>query len=247
MNIGSNWKRWVAGFDVHGARQDKATNASFFKFVDSYKPHYRIAGGDCWDFAQLRKKADAHERRDSMAQDVAEGQLWLERFKPTQFLRGNHDERLWDLAQQSEGIVADYAKLGVQRLEKVISDLRCTMWAYNKRTGIFQLGSLKFIHGYLTGVTAARRTAQIYGSVVMGHGHGIQSATIEGVEPRAGFMAGCLCQVELDYNRAQAGTLAWENGWCFGVTNEKTGSFQYWQARRIDGRWIVPTTLEEIE
>ena len=87
----------------------------------------------------------------------------------------------------------------------------------------------------------------IYGNVVMGHGHQIQSATVEAVHPRVGFMAGCLCQLELDYNRAQAGTLSWEGGWAFGITNEKTGSYQYWQARKIDGAWIVPTTLERIE
>lgn len=246
-NIGGEWKRWVGGYDVHGLEQDAPTNKSFFKFVKNYNPHYRIAGGDIWDFKQLRKKADAYEKRDSMAQDVAMGQEWLEEFRPTQFLRGNHDERLWDLAMQSEGIVADYAKLGVKRLESLVHKLHCRMFPYDKRKGVFKLGSLKFIHGYLLGITAARRTAMIYGSVVMGHGHGIQSATVEGLEPRAGFMCGCLCKTDFSYNRALAGTLAHENGWCFGVVNERTGSFQYWQARRIDGCWIVPSSLERIE
>jgi hypothetical protein len=246
LNIGGHWKRWVAGYDIHGINQDRSTNRAFFRFVEQWKPHYRICGGDVWDFKQLRKKADAYEKRDSMAQDVAEGQLWLTTFAPTAFLRGNHDERLWDLANESEGIVADYAKLGVKRLEELVASLGCRMFPYNKREGVLHLGSLKFIHGYYTGVTAARRTAFVYGSVVMGHGHGIQSATIEGIEPRAGFMCGCLCKVELQYNRAQPGTLSWENGWCFGVVNERTGSFQYWQARKIDGKWIVPTTLEQV-
>lgn len=178
-----------------------------------------------------------------MAQDVASGQQWLEDFRPTQFLRGNHDERLWDLAEQSEGIVADYAKLGVQRLEKLVARLRCQMFPYNKREGVFTLGSFKFIHGYLLGITAARRTAMIYGSVVMGHGHSIQSASIEGIEPRAGFMCGCLCKLELDYNRAHAGTLSWNHGWAYGVTNEKTGAFHYWQARKIDGQWVLPSDI----
>ncbi len=247
MNIGGQWRRFAVGFDPHGINQDKPTNEAFFKFLAQWKPHYRIAGGDIWDFKQLRKKSDAYERRDSMAQDVAEGQEWLTRLRPTHFLRGNHDERLWDFAEQQEGIVADYAKLGIKRIETLVSKLRCRMYPYNKRDGVMHLGSLKIIHGYLTGVTAARRTAQIYGSVVMGHGHGIQAQTIEGIETRAGFMAGCLCKLELGYNRAQAGTLNWEHGWGLGVTNEKTGSFQYWQARRIDGVWIVPGELGIIE
>lgn len=244
--MNGNWKRWVAGYDIHGVNQDRATNESFFRFVEAFKPHYRICGGDCWDFKQIRKKADPHERRDSMAQDVSEGKEWLKRFKPTIFLRGNHDERLWDLANQSEGIVADYAKLCVKQLEELITKLHCRMLAYNKREGVYEMGALRFIHGYITGITAARRTAMIYGNVVMGHGHGIQSATVEAIEPRSGFMCGCLCKVELEYNRAQAGTLSWENGWCYGVTNEKTGSFQYWQARRIDDKWILPTGIETL-
>lgn len=124
--------------------------------------------------------------------------------------------------------------------------LRCEMFPYNKRNGVLKIGSLKFIHGYMTGITAARRTAMIYGSVVMGHGHGIQSATIEGVEPRAGFMVGCLCELELEYNRAAAGTLNWEHGWAYGVINEKSGAFQVWQARRVDGQWILPTGIEAL-
>lgn len=237
MNIGGNWRKWVAGFDPHGINQDKDANAAFFRFIKDWKPTYRIAGGDIFDFKQLRKKADPHERRDSMAQDVAEGQLWLETFRPTHFLRGNHDERLWDYATQQEGIVADYAKLGVNRLTKLTDGFKCRMFPYNKREGVFTLGSLKFIHGYLSGINAARRTAQIYGSTVMGHGHGIMAQSIEGIEQRTGFMAGCLCKLELDYNRAQPGTLLWEHGFAYGVTNEKTGSFHYWQARKVDGVW----------
>ncbi len=148
------------------------------------------------------------------------------------------------MALQSEGIVADYAKLGVHRLEKVVTKLHCRMLPYNKREGVFKLGSLKFIHGFVGGVTAARRTAQVYGSVVMGHGHAIQMQPIEGIEQRTGFMAGCLCKLELEYNRAQMGTLNQEHGWAYGVTNEKTGSFHYWQARRVDGSWLLPTGME---
>lgn len=77
-SITGQWKRFVAGYDPHGILQHGPTNKSFFRFNDIWKPHYRIAGGDNWDFKQLRKKADPYEKRDSMAQDVAAGQQWLE-------------------------------------------------------------------------------------------------------------------------------------------------------------------------
>lgn len=244
MNIGGRWKTWAAGYDPHGIYQDKTACNAFFSFIKDYKPVHRISGGDVWDFKQLRKKADAYEKRDSMAQDVAMGQQWLETLKPTVALNGNHCQRLWDLAEQGEGVVQDYAKLGVKRIEDLFTKLRCRHYHYNKREGVHRMGSLKFIHGLVGGCTAARRTAQVYGSVVMGHGHSIQMQPIEGIEQRTGFMAGCLCKLELDYNRAQMGTLNQEHGWSYGVTNEKTGSFHYWQARKVDGAWILPTDFK---
>ena len=241
-----SWTRFVIGFDPHGINQDKKANDAFFKFIDRWKPAIRVAGGDIFDFAQLRKKADAHERRDSMAQDVAEGLLWLERLRATHYLRGNHCERLWDLAVQGDGIIADYALEGTKRLEDAIRHLRCQMFPYNKREGVLRLGHLKVIHGFAAGLHAARTTALIYGSVTMGHGHAIQMQPIPGLEQRTGFMGGCLCKKELGYNRHLQGTLNWEHGWQYGVVNQETGSFQLWQARQIDGKWLLPTGIEEL-
>lgn len=242
--ITGQWRRWVWGSDSHGRLMDESANAAFFKFVKLWEPHIRIAGGDHFDFAQLRKKADAYEKRDSMAQDIAAGTQWLEEFRPNYWMLGNHEARLWDLAEQAEGIVADYAKMGVERLECMAEKMKCRIYPYERRRGVLHMGSLKFVHGYLLGITAARRHAQIYGSVVFGHTHDIQMQTIEGIEPRAGFATGCLCKTEMGYNRAQAGTLKWECGFAYGLTNLKTGAYQYWQARKVDNAWLLPTGIE---
>jgi len=242
----SDWKKFVAAFDPHGDNQDPEANTAFFKFVKSYKPEIRVAGGDVFDFRQLRKGADAHERKDSMKADVQAGKQWLTQLNPTHYLRGNHCERLWDLAEQAEGVVADYAREGVADIEELCKKLGTEMFPYNKRHGILRLGHLKIIHGFLCGVTAARRTAQIYGSVLMGHGHGIQHTTIEGLEPRMGRMCGCLCKLEMGYNRAAPGTLAWEHGWAYGVVNQKTGLYQVWQAQKIGNDWLLPSKIEKL-
>lgn len=241
-----SWQRFVIGFDPHGIQQDEKANKAFFKFVAHWKPEIRVAGGDIFDFSQLRKGADSHEKRDSMSADVSAGLVWLRTLRATHYLRGNHCERLWDLAAQGEGIVADYAHEGVGKLEAEVRKLRCQMYPYNKREGVMKLGSLKVIHGYSSGLYAARTTAQVYGSVTMGHGHGIQMQPIAGLEQRTGFMGGCLCKKELGYNRAQMGTLMWEHGWQYGVVNHKTGNFQLWQARELDGQWLLPTGIETL-
>lgn len=240
------WTKWVAGFDPHGVYQDKESNRAFFKFVSQWKPEIRIAGGDVCDFKQLRKKADAHERRESMAIDLAEGKVWLERLQPTHFLRGNHDERLWDLALQSEGVVADYAKLIVRDLEELVKTMRCRMYPYSTREGIMTLGSLKVFHGFRTGVNAARMSAKTFGSCLFGHIHQFQCATIEGTEQRTGFASPCLAQLAMEYNRHQEGALTHENGWAYGVVDLKSGAFQVWMARKVGGQWLLPTGFEAL-
>jgi hypothetical protein len=243
-NITRKWTPWVAGFDPHGIYQDKDANRAFFKFIEHWQPEIRIAGGDIWDFKQLRKKSDAHERRDSMARDVAEGKAWLLKLQATHFLRGNHDERLWDLANQSEGVVQDYAKLIVKDLEETVRDLGCRMYPYNTREGVMRLGSLKVIHGFRAGISAARMSAKTYGSVMMGHIHQFQCSTIEGLEQRTGFAIPCLAQVAMEYNRHQEGALTHENGWSYGVVDLKSGAYQVWVARKFAGQWLLPTGLE---
>ncbi len=244
INVTRKWHRWVVGFDPHGVYQDKEANRAFFKFIENWRPEIRVAGGDIWDFKQLRRGADAHERRALMAQDVSEGKLWMEKLKPTHFLRGNHDERLWDLSEQGEGIVQDYAKLIVRDLEKVVQQMGCIMYPYNKRDGVMKLGSLKIIHGYRCGISAARMSAKTYGSVLMGHIHQVQMSTIEGIEQRTGFASGCLAQLDMTYNRAQEGALTHEHGFAYGVVDLKSGAFQCWLARKVGGEWLLPTGLE---
>jgi hypothetical protein len=238
------YKKFVVGFDIHGDKQDVAANKAFFKFVKLWRPEIRVCGGDLYDFRPLRKKADAEERRDSLQADFEAGTQWLEELKPQYFLLGNHDVRLWDLAVTSNGPAADYANQGIKEIEKLTAKLKCKILPYDRKEGVLQLGHLKMIHGFTSGVGAARKTAQVYGSVLMGHGHGIQHVAIEGVENRVGRMCGCLCQLDMDYVRASMGSLLWRHGWAYGVVNEVTGDYQVWQAEEINGNWILPTGLE---
>jgi len=240
-----SWKRFVVGFDVHGDKQDLKANEAFFKFCKHWKPDIRVAGGDIWDFRPLRKKASEEERREGMAVDYRAGVDWFARFKPTHYLRGNHCERLFDLALEDRGIISEYAIQGVNEIEELCKRLRCSMYPYHKREGIVRIGNLKVIHGFLSGVTAARRTALAYGSVLMGHGHGIQHVSIEGIDNRVGRMCGCLCQLDMDYNRANVSSLVHRHGWPYGVVHD-SGKYQIWQAEDVGGRWMLPTGIEEL-
>jgi hypothetical protein len=237
----SDWKRFVYAADVHGEYQEKEPNEALFKFIGLYKPDIRICGGDVWNMGPIRKKADKHEKRESMKRDYIEGKIWLERFKPHYFLRGNHDERIFDLAEEEDGIIKDHAENCVEEIETLMRKLRCRMLPYSKRSGILKLGHLHFAHGFKCGINAAREQARTYHNIVVGHGHGIQAQSIEGLEPRCGWMSGCLCQLDQKYNRGHTGSLVHEHGWAYGLINQKTGDFQYLQARKAGKQWMLAT------
>ncbi len=242
----STYQKFVVGFDIHGDMQSGSANRAFFKFIEMWKPDIRVCGGDLWDFVSLRSKASDEERRQSVRDDYKAGTRWLEQFKATHFLRGNHDERLWDLAKTNNGVAADFAKETIEKINTTIKSLNCKMLPYDRRAGVLQLGHLKIVHGFAAGANAARRTAQVYGSCLMGHGHGIQYSSIEGLENRVGRMCGCLCQLNMDYSRAQMGSLIWRHGWPYGVVNTRTGDYHVWQAEDVNGKFLVANDIVEV-
>lgn len=232
-----NYRRFVAVADNHGDMVDKEAARAFHGFCDDWKPEIRIHLGDCFDFRPLRRKADKEERRESMIGDFEAGKEFLERFKPEVFISGNHDQRLPDLAAQGNGILSDYAQKCVNEIEALGKAVGFRILPYHKRLGVYRIGSLKCIHGFMCGITAARRTALTYGSVIMGHGHAIDHQTIEGLEPRMGRMIGCLVKLDMEYNRASIGSLRHAHGWLAGVVNEKTGEYHCQQIQRIGDKW----------
>lgn len=237
------WKKFVAAYDIHGEHQHRKANNALFKFIDLFKPDIRICGGDVWNMGPIRKKADKHEKRDSMKKDYSMGKQWLETFKPHYLLRGNHDERIFDLAVEEDGIIKDYAEECVEEIEDLMRSLRCRMLPYQKREGILKIGHLHFAHGFKCGINAAREQARTYHNIVIGHGHGIQAQSIEGLEHRCGWMVGCLCDLDQKYNRAHTGALVHEHGWGYGMINDKTGAFTFLQARQAGDQWMVATEL----
>lgn len=203
-------------------------------------------GGDLFDFAALRKKASEEERRQTIRKDFEAGREWLAQFQPSYFLKGNHDERLWKLAAEDKGPISDYGKQLVEWVEADCRKYRAPILPYDKRKGILEIGHLKCLHGFATGVYAARMHALVYGSCIFGHGHGIQMASIAGLEDRTARMAGCLCKLDMEYAETSMGALMWRHGWVYGVVDDKTGNYEAVQAQEIDGKFVVLTGLKEL-
>ena len=251
------YRKFMAGYDLHGDMQNRDVVKKFFEFSRAFfgrgsDTDVKIMGGDLFDFRGLRKKADKAEQAESLSDDVACGieflSKWMEGKGQKAWLRGNHCQRLWDVAESEsgDGLKRDAARKGVEELDDLCKEYRIKTYPYSKRTGLHREGKLCFLHGYAAGVYALRKTLQSYGeNIIMGHTHTIQSISVEGLVPKQGWVAGCLCQLDYEYNRSMLGTLNHENGWVYGLILDD-GNFAVYQARQIAGKWILPTEFKEI-
>jgi predicted phosphodiesterase len=238
--------RFICASDNHGDMQDdKAVNV-FFKFLEVWKPSLRIHLGDLWDFRPLRTGACDEERRETLRDDYKAGRKFFERFKPHYFLRGNHDERLWELAAKVCGLPSDYARELIGEIEVMTAHHKCQVLPYHKRDGVLRIGHLKMIHGFYCGVYAARQTAMTYGSCLFGHTHVIDEHAIPGLDRRVARGIGALCKLDMDYNARKPNTLRQAHGFSYGLVNEKTGAYHVTQAEQVDGKWILPVTFKEL-
>jgi hypothetical protein len=237
-------KRFVFGSDIHGDMSDPAAVNAFLGFVRDFKPNYRICGGDVFDFRPLRGKASEEERRESLLGDFEAGDRFLDAYRPTHLLRGNHDERLWDRAGLKSGPVSDLAQELVGRVERRLSS--ATVLPYHRRTGVLRLGHLKFLHGFYAGVTAARQHALAYGSCLFGHVHSIDEASVPGLDRRVARSVGCLCLLDMPYDARSVGALRHCHGWAYGVIDEKTGNYSVFQAEGIDGKFYVADQIRAV-
>lgn len=224
---------------------DPRAARTFFEFVKFWKPEIRIHGGDNWDFRHLRKNASDEEKREPIGNDLRAGADFIREYNPTKFLRGNHDERLWNLARSTDdGKLRNWCGLTLDFIRDSLPD-GCEMFPYHKRLGVLRLGHLKVIHGYFSGITAAKRSAEVYGSVIGGHTHAIDQYSIPGLERRIGRACGCLCQLDMDYNRAHPQTLRQAHGFAYGFLMP-SGAYVMYQAEDVDDCWFFPTEFQTV-
>lgn len=243
----SDFKPFIVASDIHGNEQDKDANKVLFEFKKTWKPKISICAGDLWNFAALRKKASDEEKRTSIKEDYEAGKEWFETFQPDEYLRGNHCERMWDLRDENRGPMSDFAANIIADFETTRKLIGCKMRPYDVRKGILDIGKLRILHGFYCGQNAAHRSAQAWGSCLVGHGHTIQMATVLGPENRVGRMIGCLCSLEMKFLRAQPSSLLHQHGFAYGLINMKSGMYQVHQAEKINGKWLLPSSFKELK
>lgn len=238
-------QRFIFASDNHGDMGDRNAIRALREFMRTFKADVRIHGGDCFDLRCLRRGAGEDEQSEDLRADLDAGMEFMTWFKPTHWLRGNHDERLTDAINSPNPVLRRFASLAWEEVMDVVGS-RCEVLPYCKRRGVLKLGSLAFVHGFTAGMFAAKRLAEIYGNVCGGHTHAIDAFSIPGLEPRIGRCCGCLAKLDMPYNRAHLNTLRQSHGFAFGFSYAD-GTHRVYQAQPINGVWVFPTEFREVK
>jgi hypothetical protein len=240
-------RRWIAAFDNHGDMEDAETRTALMAFKRDWKPHIRIHGGDNWDFRNLRKGASDDEKSASLGDDWEAGSDYLADLFAGEgeniFLRGNHDERLWNLSKSATGILRDYAEDGIKRIEGIVRKVRAKMLPYDSTEGIYQIGKLTVIHGYFHGVNACRQHANTYGNCIFGHIHEDSSAPVPSLKAASADAIPCVCIRNMDYVNQKTAKMRWSQGWAYGLLFDD-GTYTLNKVRKIDGRFHCATSFK---
>lgn len=240
-------ERFLAVTDPHGDQQDEGTVRAQLAFKREFRPTTIIHLGDNWDFRNFRKGASDDEKAASLSDDWEMGTEYFRRIfeggKRNYFLRGNHDERIYRLAESATGVLRDYANDGIKRLESVVKRANATMLPYDARLGILRVGALKAVHGYFSGKNATARHAAVYGHVLHGHTHTNDACPVEtDGDVKEARAIPATCKLDMPYNSHQPNKLRHRNGWAYGEMFSD-GTYSLYVATKIGGHFRVATTF----
>jgi len=239
-------KRFIFASDLHGDQVDQRSVKALQGATKDFKPHYRIFGGDLMDARPLRKGASREEKAEGMQADWRAGIRFLkDQWVPTHVLMGNHDKRIYDLAEADYGIESEYAFKGVQYLEKALTDIRCEWLPYGKKN-VFKIGGITFLHGLYHGANACRQHVNVYGSCIFGHIHAVDQYAAPSIKRRVAMSAGCLCNLDMKWTQNKPATLRHNHGFIMGIINEKNDAWAAWQVEEVDGKWHIPGKIKTI-
>jgi hypothetical protein len=151
--------------------------------------------------------------------------------------------RIFDLAASKEGVRQDLGARMVADVQALARKNKAKLWPYDSREGVLQIGKLNVVHGYHAGMSACAAHSRIYGNVIFGHVHSIESFQTPGLQQQEARAIGCLCKLDMDYVNRKTGKLRWAHGWAAGYLFED-GTYTLWQIRGVNGRFYAPTGLE---
>lgn len=218
-NLSKGYKRFLALGCSHGTLADPAALRTVLKFKEAWKPHRTFHLGDFTD--QTAFRSGAHGTSDetvSIEDDLAHGLNFLRELRPTDVLNGNHEIRLWRMADHYNAIVSDAARRIITDIRGVTDKLKARyVEDYDINKSWITLGNYRMIHGWMYNENSIRDHAESHGNVIMAHLHRTGSATGRRSDHPTAYCVGTLANIPaMSYANTRRSTMAWQHGLVYG-------------------------------
>lgn len=220
--------------DIHVPNHDPSAIKVALDFQKDFKPDTTIIMGDLIDAPSIALHAEGRNDYSQSDEYALAGDI-LDLFEPDVLLEGNHEQRFrrpgsvpWELWEMLE-----------PRRWFNVDDRGITWVPYtNVSNDIYRIGKMSFIHGFATGLYAARAECESFGCVAHGHTHRIQTYQPKHAFHRnTGFNIGCLCKLDLDYQTTNR-PRGWAQGFGYGYFF-KSGDFSFYTVRLIGDKFVI--------
>jgi len=241
----------IAMGDNHGHLACDDTLDAIMEGVSRYKPKVRVHLGDNWDMTCLRKGIEngSKEAIDNLREDMDAGIKWIRRYRPTHFLFGNHEWRVYDLLHNTDSMSkARKAQDVIDEMKRELRAVGCkVIKPYDVRDCKITIEGIDFIHGMSHGKNALLKDQATYGTpgngFAMGHLHREEQLNYQHIEGGAAFLCGCAMDISLaNYALRRSATLRWQNGFLRFVTDGK--KYKGYQIHRWDSKhWVFDGEL----
>ena len=241
----------IAMGDNHGHLACDDTLDAIMEGVSRYKPKVRVHLGDNWDMTCLRKGIEngSKEAIDNLREDMDAGIKWIRRYRPTHFLFGNHEWRVYDLLHNTDSMSkARKAQDVIDEMKRELRAVGCkVIKPYDVRDCKITIEGIDFIHGMSHGKNALLQDQATYGTpghgFAMGHLHREEQLNYQHIDGGAAFLCGCAMDISLaNYALRRSATLRWQNGFLRFVTDGK--KYKGYQIHRWDSKhWVFDGEL----
>ena len=223
----TKWKKFLAVSCSHGHLADAKATKAALEFKKRWKPDTTLHLGDAIDLAALRSGAmrnpDSSDRAASISEDFRAGINFLRLLECDVYWIGNHEDRLYQMQNSPNAIVAHCATSGLAELHQACKETRTQIVQYDIETGWREFGGTLFGHGFMYSLNATRDHVEaLRKPIVMGHLHRVDRQPGRAIGAPVGWSIGCLANIgSMHYARRNRSTLAWQHGIAWGEYNDK--------------------------
>lgn len=228
----------------HGHLADPVALKKVLQFKRNWKPKTTIDLGDLIDTAAFRSGArGSKDEAEHTAPDRFAARDWLLQYEPNVITWGNHDWRVWELAEHPNAVIATAASCVRDELIGIAKRLKAETRDYNIETGWWRMADTLVGHGYMYNLNSIQDHARKIGRCIIAHLHRTGSAGADVLEMnRRCWSSGYLGdRTKFGYAHRRPAFLMWNWGIVYGEHTDKQSVI--WLAEGPRGRedeWRLP-------